>query len=514
MHKDTTVLMILDGYGLAPNSPSNAIHLAQTPHLDWLMQKFPCEPGAAAGMDVGLPDGQMGNSEVGHTNIGAGRIVYQELTRITKSIQDRDFYENEALLGAINNAKAHNSSLHLYGLLSDGGVHSHNTHLYALLEMAKNHGLTKVYVHAFLDGRDTPPTSGLGFIKELEAKIAEIGVGQVATISGRYYAMDRDNRWERVQLAYDALTQGKGQVATSPTACMEATYAANLNDEFVIPTIITTNGQPTATIQENDSVIFFNFRPDRAREITRAFCDPNFDGFVRPKGQFPLHYVCFTEYDTTIPNKHIAFHAQTMHNVLGQYLADKGLTQLRLAETEKYAHVTFFFNGGNEAPYPGEDRILVASPKVATYDLQPEMSAHEVTDKLVEAINSHKYDLIVVNYANCDMVGHTGIMGAAVKAVETMDECVARAMGAMLENGTRMFFCADHGNADNMIDANLGGPFTAHTTNPVPFVLFNSPGYKLAPGGRLADIAPTLLELMGLPIPPEMTGKSLLLSVD
>jgi len=517
MDKQTTVLMILDGYGLAPNSPSNAIHLAQTPHLDWLMEKFPCKPGAAAGMDVGLPDGQMGNSEVGHTNIGAGRVVYQELTRITKAIQDRDFFENKTLLSAVKKAKNNNASLHLYGLLSDGGVHSHNTHLYALLELAKAYGLTRVYVHAFLDGRDTPPTSGMGYIQELEAKMAEIGVGKIATISGRFYAMDRDNRWERVQLAYEAMTEGKGQTAESAEACMRDSYAMGVNDEFVVPTTIMETFDDIrhfATITENDSVIFFNFRPDRAREITRAFCDPDFTGFERPRGQFPLHYVCFTEYDATIPNKQVAFRPQTMENVLGQYLADKGLTQLRLAETEKYAHVTFFFNGGREEPYAGEDRILVASPKVATYDLQPEMSAEEVTDKLVEAIQSQKYDLIVVNYANCDMVGHTGVMDAAVKAVETMDTCVARAMGAMLETGTRMFFCADHGNADNMIDEAIGGPFTAHTTNPVPFVLFNCPGYDLAPGGRLADIAPTLLELMELPVPAEMTGKSLLIAKD
>jgi len=504
--KETTVLMILDGYGLGPQSDSNAIHLAQTPHLDWLLEKFPCQPGAAAGMDVGLPEGQMGNSEVGHTNIGAGRIVYQELTRITKAIQDGDFFQNETLLGAIQNAKANNSALHLYGLLSDGGVHSHNTHLYGLLQLAKDHDLSKVYVHAFLDGRDTPPTSGFGYIQELEGKMAEIGVGKIATISGRYYAMDRDNRWERVQLAYDALTKAQGETAQSAAACMEATYAKNVNDEFVLPTIIAAEG----TIKENDSVIFFNFRPDRARQITRAFCDPAFTGFDRPL--LPLHYVCFTEYDTTIPNKLVAFRAQAMDNVLGQYLSDNGLTQLRLAETEKYAHVTFFFNGGREEPYPGEDRMLVASPKVATYDLKPEMSAEEVTDRLLEAIHAQKYDLIVVNYANCDMVGHTGIMPAAIKAVETMDECVARAMTAMLETGTKMFFCADHGNADSMIDEATGGPFTAHTTNAVPFVLFNAPGYGLAPGGRLADIAPTLLDLMGLDVPGEMTGKSLLVT--
>ena len=498
--------MILDGYGIAPASDNNAIHLADTPHLDWLFEKFPCKPGQAAGMDVGLPEGQMGNSEVGHTNIGAGRIVYQELTRITKSIMDRDFFENEALLAAVQNAKDNDTALHLYGLLSDGGVHSHNTHLYALLELAKSHGLKKVYVHPFLDGRDTPPTSGMKYIKELESKMEAIGVGAIATISGRYYAMDRDNRWERVQLAYDALTKGIGETATSAIACMEATYAKDVNDEFVIPTIINPNG----IIKENDSVIFFNFRPDRAREITRAFCDPAFAGFEREF--IPLHYVCFTEYDITIPNKHFAFTAQTMDNVLGQYLADNGLTQLRLAETEKYAHVTFFFNGGREEPYAGEDRILVTSPKVATYDLKPEMSAEEVTDKLIESILSQKYDLIVVNYANCDMVGHTGIIDATKKAVETMDTCVARAMTTMLETGTKMFLCADHGNADQMTDENIGGPFTAHTTNPVPFVLFNCPGYDLAPGGRLADIAPTLLELMELPIPPEMTGNSLLIT--
>ncbi|MCL2048474.1 MAG: 2,3-bisphosphoglycerate-independent phosphoglycerate mutase [Defluviitaleaceae bacterium] len=506
--KNTVVLMILDGFGLCDEKQTNAIHLAKTPHLDWLMQSYPCQRGAASGMDVGLPDGQMGNSEVGHTNIGAGRVVYQELTRITKEIADGEFFENKVLLGAIENAKNNNSALHLYGLLSDGGVHSHNTHLYAMLKMAKQNGLSEVYVHAFLDGRDTPPASGFDFIKELEAEMEKIGVGKIATISGRYYAMDRDNRWERVQLAYDALTLGKGETALTAAECMEKTYAAGVNDEFVLPTIILDGGKPTATIKARDSVVFYNFRPDRAREITRAFCEPSFDGFAREL--LPLYYVCFTEYDTTIPAKHVAFLAQSMDNVLGKYLADKGLSQLRLAETEKYAHVTFFFNGGNEAPYDGEDRILVPSPKVATYDLQPEMSAPEVADKLVEAINSQKYDLIVVNFANCDMVGHTGIMSAAIEAVETVDSCVAKAMDAMLKNGTRMFLCADHGNADKMVDNAGTAPFTAHTTNPVPFILFNCPDIGLAEGGRLADIAPTLLDLMGLPVPPEMTGRSLL----
>ncbi|MCL2604519.1 MAG: 2,3-bisphosphoglycerate-independent phosphoglycerate mutase [Defluviitaleaceae bacterium] len=514
------VLMILDGFGLSDKREGNAIALAQTPHLDWLMEKFPFQPGAASGMDVGLPDGQMGNSEVGHTNIGAGRVVYQELTRITKEIADGDFYNNEALLAAVENCKKHGTALHLYGLLSDGGVHSHNTHLYALLELAKRHGLEKVYVHAFLDGRDTPPTSGLGYIGELASAMASMGtherLPELATIMGRYYAMDRDNRWERVKMAYDALVLGEGNLIPNQMnqadACMKASYAAGVNDEFVVPSILLNgDGKPTATIQPNDSVIFFNFRPDRAREITRAFCDPDFTEFERPRGFFPLHYVCFTEYDHTIPNKHVAFHAQSMDNVLGQYLADKGMTQLRLAETEKYAHVTFFFNGGREEAYEHEDRILVPSPKVATYDLQPEMSAPEVADRLVEAIESQKYDLIVVNFANCDMVGHTGIMEAAIKAVETVDTCVARAMDAMLKNGTRMFFCADHGNADKMIDEENGGAFTAHTTNPVPFVLFNCPHMDLKPGGRLADIAPTLLDLMELEQPKEMTGRSLLI---
>jgi len=420
------------------------------------------------------------------------------------------------LLEAVENCKKNNTALHLYGLLSDGGVHSHNTHLYGLLELAKRHGLTNVFVHAFLDGRDTPPASAKGFLTELEAKMTEIGVGKIATISGRYYAMDRDNRWERVQVAYDALTLGKSQdasdevtvqTADSVQSCIDASYAAGVNDEFVVPTVISPNFQPIAL---NDSVIFFNFRPDRAREITRAFCDPTFAEFKRANGYFPLHYVCFTEYDATIPNKTVAFHAQSMDNVLGQYLSAKGMTQLRLAETTKYAHVTFFLNGGREEPYPGEDRILVDTPQVATFDLQPEMSAPKVADKLCEAINSQKYDLIVVNFANPDMVGHTGDIPATIKAVETVDSCVAQAMDAMLKTGARMFFCADHGNADKMLDEVNGGAFTAHTTNPVPFVLFNCPNTELAEGGRLADIAPTLLDLMGLDVPKEMTGRSLL----
>jgi len=505
LDKETLVLMILDGYGLSDDKEHNAINLAETPHLDWLFEKFPFQPGAASGMDVGLPDGQMGNSEVGHTNIGAGRVVYQELTRITKAIEDGDFFQNKTLLGAIENAKVNGTALHLFGLLSDGGVHSHNTHLYALLEFAKRGGLTNIFVHPFLDGRDTPPTSAIQYVKELEAEMAKIGVGKIATISGRYYSMDRDNRWDRVQIAYDALTLGKGETAASAVECLEKSYAANVNDEFVVPTII----DATGIIKANDSVVFFNFRPDRAREITRAFCDKNFTDF--PRQHLPLYYACFTEYDISIGGKHVAFTAQSMDNVLGQYLADNGKTQLRLAETEKYAHVTFFFNGGNEEPYNGEDRILVQSPKVATYDLQPEMSAPEVTDKLLEAIESEKYDLIVVNFANCDMVGHTGDMDAAIKAVETIDTCVARTMTVMMQTGARLFLCADHGNADKMLDTATGGVFTAHTTNPVPFALFNCIGYDLKPGGRLADIAPTLLELLELPKPKEMTGESLLI---
>ena len=528
--RKNVVLMILDGYGLAEPSASNAISLANTPHLDWLLEKFPFQHGAASGMDVGLPDGQMGNSEVGHTNIGAGRVVYQELTRITKSIQDGDFFDNPALLAAIENCKKNNTSLHLYGLLSDGGVHSHNTHLYGLLELAKRHGLTHVFVHAFLDGRDTPPQSGKGYLAELEAKMTEIGVGKIATVAGRYYAMDRDNRWERVKVAYDALVSGKTNetdkntppvaIAESAQACIDASYAAGVSDEFVIPTAIKAcdahadddhcNGC-AGRIAANDSVIFFNFRPDRAREITRAFCEPDFAEFERPQGFIPLHYVCFTDYDPTIPNKTVAFHAQSMDNVLGQWLSAHNMTQLRLAETTKYAHVTFFLNGGREEPYPGEDRILVDTPDVATFDLKPEMSAPGVADKLVEAINAQKYDLIVINFANPDMVGHTGDIPATIKALETVDSCVAQAMDAMLKQGTRMLLCADHGNADKMLDEVNGGAFTAHTTNPVPFVLFNCPHMDLAEGGRLADIAPTLLDLMELPIPAEMTGRTLLI---
>ncbi|GAA4299372.1 2,3-bisphosphoglycerate-independent phosphoglycerate mutase [Anaerocolumna aminovalerica] len=511
MSKKPTVLMILDGYGLNEKTEGNAIKLAKTPVMDKLMKEYPFVRGNASGMAVGLPEGQMGNSEVGHLNMGAGRIVYQELTRITKEIQDGDFFKNDALLEAIKNCKKNNSSLHLYGLLSDGGVHSHITHLYALLELAKKEGLTNIYVHAFLDGRDTPPTSGKGFAQELTDKMEALGVGKIATVMGRYYVMDRDNRWDRVEKAYNAMVLGKGETASTGVDAIQQSYDAGKNDEFVEPTVVMENGKPVATIKENDSIIFFNFRPDRAREITRAFCDDKFEGFKREKGRFPLTYVCFSEYDVTIENKIVAFHKVSVENTFGEFLAANHKTQLRLAETEKYAHVTFFFNGGVEVPNEGEERILVKSPKVATYDLQPEMSALEVAENLVTAITSQKYDVIIINFANPDMVGHTGIQDAAVKAVEAVDKCVGMAYDALISVDGQMFICADHGNVEQLIDYSNGEPFTAHTTNDVPFILVNyDKEYTLKEGGCLADIAPTLIEMMGLKQPGEMTGKSLL----
>lgn len=511
MSKKPTVLMILDGFGLNGTADGNAVAQGNTPVLDKLMKDYPFVKGYASGLAVGLPDGQMGNSEVGHLNMGAGRIVYQELTRISKEIEDGDFFKNEALLAAVDNCKQNGSSLHLFGLLSDGGVHSHNTHLYGLLELAKRAGLTNVYVHCFMDGRDTAPASGKGFVQELVDKMAEIGVGQIATISGRYYAMDRDNRWERVEQAYAALTKGEGVRASDPVAAMQASYDDGKTDEFILPTVIEKDGKPVATVKDNDSVIFFNFRPDRAREISRVFCCDDFDGFNRGARK-QVKYVCFTEYDVTIPNKEIAFKKVELKNTFGQFLAENGKTQARIAETEKYAHVTFFFNGGVEEPNEGEDRILVNSPKVATYDLQPQMSAPEVCDKLCGAIRSQKYDVIIINFANPDMVGHTGVMDAAVKAVEAVDACVGKAVDALLEVGGQMFICADHGNAEQLIDYGTGVPFTAHTTNPVPFILVNyDPAYTLKEGGRLADIVPTLIEMMGMEKPAEMTGESLLI---
>ncbi len=510
MSKKPVVLMILDGYGLNEKTEGNAVALANTPVMDRLMSEYPFVRGNASGMAVGLPDGQMGNSEVGHLNMGAGRIVYQELTRITKEIQDGEFFQNEALLNAMNNCKKNNSALHTFGLLSDGGVHSHITHLFGLLEMAKREGLSKVYVHAFLDGRDTAPTSGKDFMKELCDKMEELGIGEVATVTGRYYAMDRDNRWDRVEKAYKAITQGEGVEAECPVKAIEDSYAADVTDEFVKPTVIIKNGAPVAMIQDGDSVVFFNFRPDRAREITRTFCADEFDGFERPE-RIKTTYVCFTEYDVTIPNKEIAFKKVSIENTFGEFLAAHHMTQARIAETEKYAHVTFFFNGGVEEPNEGEDRILVKSPKVATYDLKPEMSAYEVCENLTNAIRSGKYDVIIINFANPDMVGHTGIESAAIKAVEAVDECVGKAVEAVKETDGVLFICADHGNAEQLIDYETGEPFTAHTTNPVPFILVNADSsYKLREGGCLADIVPTLIEIMGLEQPKEMTGKSLL----
>lgn len=510
MSKKPTVLMILDGYGLNRNCEHNAVCEAKTPIMDQLMSQCPYVEGQASGMAVGLPEGQMGNSEVGHLNMGAGRIVYQELTRITKAIEDGDFFENQELLAAVENAKKNNSALHLFGLLSDGGVHSHITHLFGLLELAKRQGLEKVYVHCFLDGRDTPPASGKGYIEELQKKMKELGVGQIGVVSGRYYAMDRDNRWDRVELAYKALTKGEGVKGTDAAEAVQASYDEGKTDEFVVPTVIEKDGKPVASIQDNDSVIFFNFRPDRARELTRAFCDPEFKGFEREK-KLQLTFVCFTDYDETIPGKLVAFKKEEIRNTFGEYLAAHNMTQARIAETEKYAHVTFFFNGGVEEPNKGEDRILVKSPKVATYDLQPEMSAPAVCDKLVEAIRSQKYDVIIINFANPDMVGHTGVENAAIKAIETVDACVGRAVDAIKEVNGQMFICADHGNAEQLVDYETGEPFTAHTTNPVPFILVNAdPCYTLREGGKLADIVPTLLELMGMEQPKEMTGTSLL----
>ncbi len=503
MAKKPLALIIMDGFGIAPVD-GNAISAAETPALDKIFKENPITQIGASGMNVGLPDGQMGNSEVGHTNMGAGRIVYQELTRITKSIGDGDFFNNEALNLAMDNALKNNSALHLFGLLSDGGVHSHNTHLYGIIEMAKRKGLSEVYVHAFLDGRDVPPSSGKDFVAQCVDKMNEIGVGKIASVMGRYYAMDRDNRWERVEKAYAAMVYGEGEHNACPVDAVQKSYENDVTDEFVVPTVI----DGTKRIGANDSVVFFNFRPDRAREITRTFVDSEFAGFERKNGFFPLTYVCMTQYDATMPNVEIAFKPQSLQNTLGEYLSKMGKTQLRIAETEKYAHVTFFFNGGVEKQYDGEDRILVASPKVATYDLQPHMSAYEVTDKCVEAIKSDKYDVVILNFANCDMVGHTGIFEAAVKAVEAVDKGVKAVTDAIAEMGGISLITADHGNADRMYDVD-GSPFTAHTTNPVPFVVVGK-DCELREGGCLADIAPTMLEILDLPQPVEMTGKSLI----
>ena len=502
MNKTPTTLIIMDGFGLRSESEGNAVTHASTPVLDGLLATCAHTTLSASGLDVGLPDGQMGNSEVGHTNIGGGRVVYQDLPRITRAVEDGSFFENEAYVAAMDACKAGGNTLHLYGLLSDGGVHSHNTHLWALLEMAKRRGLEKVYIHAFLDGRDVSPTSGKDFVAEAVEKCAEIGVGKVATVMGRYYAMDRDKRWDRVEQAYDAMVYGQGRQNRDPVDAVAKSYAKGVTDEFVEPVVCDSEGM----ISDNDSIIFFNFRPDRAREITRAFVDPDFDGFQREF--FPLTYVCTTEYDASMPNVRVAFPRNLVANGLGEYLSKMGMTQLRIAETEKYAHVTFFFNGGSEAVFPGEDRVLVPSPKVATYDLQPEMSAVEVCDKCVERIESGAYDVVILNFANCDMVGHTGVFDAAVKAVETVDECVGRVVDATLKMGGIAMITADHGNAEQMVESD-GSPMTAHTTNLVPFILCGA-GTELRSDGRLADIAPTILDVMGLACPPEMDGKTLI----
>ncbi len=502
--KTPTTLIIMDGFGLSDRADGNAIHAAKTPILDKLFAENAHTALSASGLDVGLPDGQMGNSEVGHTNIGGGRVVFQDLPRISKAIDDGTFFANPAYNAAMDACIANDSALHLLGLLSDGGVHSHITHLFALLELAKRKGLSRVYIHAFLDGRDVPPASGKDFVQQLADKCAELGVGKIATVQGRFYAMDRDKRWDRVEAAYDAMVYGTGKTCPDPVQAVADSYAEGVTDEFVVPVVCDKDG----TISDNDSVIFFNYRPDRAREITRALVDEKFDGFVRQ--WFPLTYVCTTEYDASMPNVTVAFPHEALHNCLGEYLSKLGLTQLRIAETEKYAHVTFFFNGGSETVFPGEDRVLVPSPKVATYDLQPEMSAAEVTEQVVSRILSGAYDVIILNFANCDMVGHTGVFDAAVRAVETVDTCVGEVIRATAEMGGISMVTADHGNAEKMLD-DQGAPHTAHTTNLVPFLVVGA-ATKLRSGGRLADIAPTMLDLMGLECPTEMDGKTLILA--
>lgn len=509
MSKKPVMLMILDGFGISPNKEGNAVAAANKPNYDRLFAKYPHTELQASGLEVGLPEGQMGNSEVGHLNIGAGRIIYQELTRITKEIKEGTFFTNKALVKAMDEAKENNTSLHLMGLLSNGGVHSHIDHLKGLLELAKKKGLQKVYVHAFMDGRDVAPSSGKEFIVELENAMKEIGVGEIATISGRYYAMDRDNRWERVELAYNAMVLGEGEKASSAVEAIEKSYHDNKTDEFVLPTVIEEDGHPVARIKDGDSVIFFNFRPDRAREITRAINDKVFDGFKRET--LNLTFVTMTQYDKTLEGVEIAFKPQTLVNTLGEYVSGKGLQQLRIAETEKYAHVTFFFNGGVEKENPGEERKVIPSPKVATYDLKPEMSAFEVTDELIARLDEDKYDMIILNYANPDMVGHTGVVDAAIKAVEAVDTCLGRVAEKVLEKDGTLFITADHGNAETEIDFSTGNPFTAHTTNPVPFVWVSNhvDGRKLKEG-KLADIAPTMLGVMGVEVPAEMTGENLI----
>ncbi len=509
--KKTNAIIIMDGFGLRAEHSGNCIVPENIPNVGRLMAEYPFTQIGASGMNVGLPDGQMGNSEVGHTNIGAGRVVYQELTRITKEIREGTFFQNPALLGAVQNALNRGTKLHLIGLVSDGGVHSHIDHLEGLLELSRRNGLADVFVHCLMDGRDTPPASGRCYIEDLEARMAKIGTGKIATVMGRYWSMDRDNRWDRVKRGYDAMAAGVGLTAASAVEAMQQSYDKGENDEFVQPTVIMQGGKPVATVEAGDSIIFFNFRPDRAREITRAFIEPDFSAFGRAGGYKPVHYVSLTQYDATFTNLEIAFFPQSLDNVFGKVLADHGMTQLRIAETEKYAHVTFFFNGGVEEPFPGEDRALIASPKVATYDLKPEMSAYEVADEAVKRVQSGKYDVMILNFANCDMVGHTGIFDAAWKAVHAVDECVGKVISAILATGGQAIVTADHGNAEMMVDPQTGEPFTAHTTGPVPFILVSEQykNAKLKENGRLCDIVPTLMDVMGMEKPQEMSGESL-----
>ena len=506
MAKSPIALIIMDGYGLNPETKGNAIYEAKKPYLDRYFKEYPNSKLSASGLSVGLPDGQMGNSEVGHTNIGAGRVVYQMLVKITKDIEDGTFFENAALVDAMKSAKENGKALHLMGLLSDGGVHSHQRHLVGLLEMAHRMGLEKVYVHTFHDGRDVPPTSGVDFMSELVSDIERIGTGKIATISGRYYAMDRDNAWDRVEKAYNAMVLGEGKEERDTVEAIRKSYADGVTDEFIVPTVIDKEG----TIKDGDSVIMFNFRPDRARQITRTFVDPDFNGFERKNGYFKLNFVCMAQYDAQMPNVSVAYPPEQLKMTFGEYISKLGMTQLRIAETQKYAHVTFFFNGGEERQFDGEDRILIKSPDVATFDMKPEMSAPEVCDAVCKAIDEDKYDVIILNYANCDMVGHTGVMDAAIKAVETVDACVGKMVDKLLEKGGKAIITADHGNADCLIDPETNDVFTAHTTNPVPMIVIGAGDVKVK-DGKLCDLCPTMLDMMGIDKPDEMTGESLIL---
>lgn len=508
MTKRTVMLIILDGWGVGDDYPGNGIRFANTSNYDRLISRYPSSALDVSGLEVGLPYGQMGNSEVGHLNIGAGRVVYQELPRISNAIKDGSFFAKKEFIDVANHAKKNNSKVHLMGLVSDGGVHSHIEHLYGLLELMKRNNQENVFVHAFLDGRDVPPTIGKEHLIQLSSKMDEIGVGKIATVSGRYYAMDRDKRWDRTKLAYDAITKGIGNMSTNPILAIEDSYDNGINDEFIIPTVIIENGSPVATVDEGDAIIFFNFRPDRARQLTRAFLDKNFSGFQRERIK-DLYYVTMTEYDKTIENKHVAYKGAIPENTISQYISEKGLKQLKIAETEKYAHVTFFFNGGIEEAYENEDRVLIPSPKVATYDLKPEMSAIEVKDEVIKRLNMDEYDLIVLNFANPDMVGHTGVIPAVIKAIETVDMCLGEIVEVLVSKGGKALITADHGNAEKLLD-DLENPVTAHTTNKVPLIFVGEEDVQLR-NGKLADLAPTLLELLNLDKPAEMTGQSLII---